>query len=147
MWLNRPIEIHQLTDAIEGLLSSDKVSIQKKILIVDDDAAFAKMVRGWLKDSYEISIVTIGIQAVTFLMKHPVDLILLDYEMPVADGPQVLEMLKSDPETADIPVVFLTGISTRESIERVLALKPAGYILKSTTKKDLLKYLSGLFAE
>ena len=70
-----------------------------------------------------------------------------DAEILVVDGPQILEMLKSEPELADIPVVFLTGVGTRESIERVMALKPSGYILKSTTREDLLKFLAGFFTK
>ena len=84
-------------------------------------------------------------QAITFLLKNEVDLILLYYEMPVVDGPQVLQMLRQEPATANIPVVFLTGIGTRESVARVMSLKPEGYILKSTTREDLLAFLDGKF--
>ena len=66
------------------------------------------------------------------------DLILLDYEMPVVDGPQVLQMLRQEEETAHIPVLFLTGNGSREAVSRVMELKPDGYILKSTTRGDLL---------
>lgn len=117
------------------------VSEKKKILIVDDDPAYAKMVREWLKDLYNVNVVVAGMQAITFLMKNRVDLILLDYEMPIVDGPQVFEMLKSEPLLADIPVVFLTGVGTKEGVERVMALRPKGYILKSTTKDELIRYL------
>ena len=120
---------------------------ERRILIVDDDPAYAKMVSGWIKDQYTVNIVTAGMHALKFLIKNKVDLILLDYEMPVVDGPQVLEMIRSDPDLMNIPVVFLTGISSRESIERVLSLKPAGYILKNTTREDLLNTLRGLFAK
>ena len=155
-WINRPIETDALVEAIENATVSEDTALSpveavpsnepKKILIVDDDPAYAKMVRTWLGYMYKISIVTAGMQAITFLMKNKVDLILLDYEMPVVDGPQILEMLKSEPETAGIPVIFLTGIGTRESIERVMALKPSGYILKSTTREDLIKYLQTHFS-
>ena len=128
-------------------MDAKKKQVQKSILIVDDDPAYAKMVREWIKDTYKISIVTAGMQAIKFLVKNKVDLILLDYEMPVVDGPQILEMLKSEPDTADIPVVFLTGIGTRESIERVKALKPSGYILKTTTRDELLEYINDLFTQ
>ncbi|MCR5702076.1 MAG: response regulator [Lachnospiraceae bacterium] len=155
IWLNRPIETDTLVTAIKNASErktsshddSSSSNSLKRILIVDDDPAYAKMVRTWLKDMYQMSIVTAGMQAITFLMKNKVDLILLDYEMPVVDGPQILEMLKSEPETAGIPVIFLTGVGTRESIERVMALKPAGYILKSTTREDLTKYLKAHFAK
>ena len=70
-----------------------------------------------------------------------VDLILLDYEMPVVDGPQVLQMLRQEPATEKIPVIFLTGIGTKEAVSRVMALKPDGYILKTTPRGDLLGFL------
>ena len=121
--------------------SEKRAEDKKKILIVDDDPSYAGMVRTWIKDIYKTTVVTAGMQAITFLLKNHVDLILLDYEMPVVDGPQVLQMLRSEPATADIPVVFLTGVSTKEEIMRVLALKPDGYILKTTPRDDILVYL------
>ena len=63
----------------------------------------------------------------TAIGKKRPDLILLDYEMPVCDGRQTLEMIRADEELKDIPVIFLTGVNDREHIESVLSLKPAGY--------------------
>ncbi len=147
LWLDKPVNMELLVRSVDKLMVDKEDKARKKrILIVDDDPAYAKMVREWLKDSYHVDIVTAGVQAITFLVKTKVDLILLDYEMPIVDGPQVLQMLRSDPETADIPVVFLTGVGTRESVQRVMALKPRGYILKSTTRMDLLESLWGMFS-
>lgn len=113
----------------------------KRILIVDDDPAFAGMVRTWIKDKYKTDIVTTGMQAITFLMQKHVDLILLDYEMPIVDGPQVFQMLREEESTKNIPVVFLTGVSTVEGVKRVMSLKPTGYILKSTSREDLIAFI------
>ena len=54
-------------------------------------------------------------------------------------------MLRSDVETADLPVMFLTGKSDKESIMNVLALKPAGYQLKSNSKDQLLLNIEAFF--
>ena len=141
-WLDRPVKMEELELAVtEGIFPEVEGNTKKHILIVDDDPSYAKMVREWIKDSYQVSIVTAGIQAITFLAKKSVDMILLDYEMPVVDGPQVFQMLRQEPSTQGIPVVFLTGVGGKEQVERVLKLKPNGYILKSTTKKKLLSYL------
>ncbi|MBQ7515790.1 MAG: response regulator [Schwartzia sp.] len=137
-WLDRPVKMDELQLAVEAAIESGS---KKKILIVDDDPSYAKMVREWIRDEYQPFSVTGGMNAISFLLKTPVDLILLDYEMPVVDGPQVFQMLRQEPATRDIPVVFLTGVGTREGVERVMALKPDGYILKSTTKEKLLGYL------
>ena len=55
----------------------------------------------------------------------------------------MLQMLRQEPATAKIPVIFLTGVGTKDAVERVMALKPDGYVLKSTTRENLLKYLRG----
>jgi CheY-like chemotaxis protein len=131
---------------VENAMENKTEDRKKRILIVDDDPSYAKMVREWIKDVYKVDVVTAGMQAISFLLKVPeddkVDLILLDYEMPVVDGPQVLQMLRQEEETANIPVIFLTGVSTKEGVQRVMALKPDGYLLKSTTREDLLSFLS-----
>ena len=151
-WVDRPLEMDKL-DILLREVTGQAVAPgfgtheKKRILIVDDDPSYAKMVREWIKDQYRVDIVTAGMQAITFLLKVPadekVDMILLDYEMPVVDGPQVLQMLRQEPATAHIPVMFLTGIGTREAVGRVMELKPDGYILKSVTRDDLLKTLAG----
>ncbi len=150
-WESRPIDMEKLPELLRDIIRTGPESAatetngsQKRILIVDDDPSYAGMVMTWIKDIYKTDIVTAGMQAITFLLKNPVDIILLDYEMPVVDGPQVLQMLRQEESTRDIPVVFLTGVSSKEGVSRVMELKPDGYILKSTTRDDLLKYLGNL---
>ncbi len=146
-WYERPLDMDAF---VAGILSELKIRknrvTSKSILVVDDDPSFVRIIRDWLKADYQVFIVTSGMQAISFLMKRTVDLVLLDYEMPITTGPQVLRMLRSEPDTAHIPVVFLTGIGDAESVKQVLALKPDGYILKSTPKPDLLQWLKVFFA-
>ncbi len=148
IWVDRPVDMNVLKNTVDDVMSGRllQVSEKKRILIIDDDPSYAKMVREFIKDKYKVDIVTNGMQAITFLLKasetKQVDMILLDYEMPVVDGPQVLQMLRQEPATQDIPVVFLTGVGTKEAVSRVMQLKPEGYILKSTSKDDLVAYLA-----
>lgn len=143
----RPLDndeyIRSVTEMYDKIESGE---FKKSILVVDDDPSYLSLVREWLKDSYKVSIVTSGIQAIKWLGKNKADLILLDYEMPVTTGPQVLEMLRSDEDTKDIPVIFLTGKSDRESVVTVLAMKPDGYFLKNIEKAELLDRLNDFFA-
>ena len=120
-------------------------SFRKSIIIVDDDPNYLSLVRDWLKDTYKVTMANSGLQAIKYLGKNKVDLILLDHEMPVTGGPQVLEMLRSDEETKDIPVMFLTGKSDKESVMAVAALKPEGYFLKTIEREELLKNLEEFF--
>ena len=120
-------------------------TFKKSILVVDDDPQYLTMVREWLKGTYKVAMANSGLQAIKWLGKNKVDLILLDHEMPVTSGPQVLEMLRSDAETSSIPVMFLTGKGDKESVMAVVALKPEGYFLKGIQKDELLEKLQEFF--
>jgi CheY-like chemotaxis protein len=112
---------------------------------VDDDITYMRTVYEWLKDKYHVGMASNGVQAISYLAKNKADLILLDYEMPVANGPQVLSMLKNDSETGQIPVMFLTGHGDRESVLSVVGLSPVDYLLKTIDKTTLLKKLDDFF--
>jgi CheY-like chemotaxis protein len=145
-WLDRPLKMEELEILItDGHLPEVGHKSKKHILIVDDDPTYLSMVREWLKQDYKVAMANSGLQALRWLGKNQADLILLDYEMPVTSGPQVLEMLRSDLETSKIPVMFLTGKSDKNAVLQVLALKPEGYFLKTIEKDELLQKLSDFF--
>ena len=142
----RPLDMETLLNDIEKYLESEaQYARRKSILIVDDDVSYMSMVMDWMKEKYRVATVNSGMQAIKWLAKNHADLVLLDYEMPVTTGPQVLEMIRSDDTLADLPVMFLTGKSDKESIMNVLSLKPAGYQLKSNSKEQLLLNIEQFF--
>lgn len=142
----RPIDnsayVGTVADFFDKFESGD---LKKKILIVDDDPQYLMLVREWLKDEYKVSVASSGMQAIKFVAKNKVDLILLDHEMPVTGGPQVLEMLRSESETSSIPVIFLTGKGDKQSVMQVLSLNPEGYLLKGISREELLTELKKFF--
>ena len=143
---SRPVDNAQFIKTVGDYFEKvDAGEFKKSILIVDDDPQYLTLVREWLKAEYKVSMANSGLQAIKWLGKNKVDLILLDHEMPVTTGPQVLEMLRSDPETKSIPVMFLTGKGDKESVMEVVALKPEGYFLKSIKKDELLEKLQEFF--
>lgn len=142
----RPFDIKKMVEQLEWLLqANDNLSRRKNILLVDDDGTFLKMVKDWLSTKYRVTIVTSGAQALMYIADNKPDLILLDYEMPVTSGPQVLEMIRSEIKVDSIPVIFLTGKGDRESVMKVLALKPDGYLLKSMTRDKLVAAVDDFF--
>ena len=144
--LERPIDLNKLTHTVDRLSNtSDKKEFRKSILLVDDDTTFLKMMKNWLEKYYHVTIVTSGMQALMYLGDNKPDLILLDYEMPVTSGPQVLEMIRSETKVGKVPVMFLTGKGDRESIMKVLALKPDGYLLKSLNREQILETVNNFF--
>ena len=142
----RPFDMKKLAAQVEWLLSAnDDLARRKNILLVDDDGTFLKMVKDWLSTKYRVTIVTSGAKALMYIADNRPDLILLDYEMPVTSGPQVLEMIRSETKVDSIPVIFLTGKGDRESVLKVLALKPDGYLLKSMERPKLIAAIDDFF--
>lgn len=112
---------------------------KKHILVIDDDPLMLRLIKAELKDYYNVATAISGKIGLNFLQKKKTDLILLDYEMPEENGPTVLEKIRKSDQLKDIPVVFLTGIKSKEKIQVVLALKPQGYLLKPIQHDKLIQ--------
>jgi len=131
---------------VKRKVTSDMVAVRKRrILLVDDDASYLRIIRNWLKDGYEVGVASSALQAIMWLAKNDVDLILLDYKMPVCSGAQMFAMLQNDSQTKTIPVFFLTGNSARDAVMEILKLNPEGYLLKTFDRKALLTRLEEFF--
>lgn len=122
--------------------SSEKL----KILVVDDSEFMRSRIVKLLEESYDLTEAGSSISAIKKIAKNRPNLILLDYEMPVCDGRQALEMIRSDEDIADIPVMFLTGRGDKESVKKVMSLKPEGYLLKTMPDEAIKKNIDDFFA-
>lgn len=112
---------------------------RQHILVVDDDPLMLKMLKEHLHDDYDVATAVSGKIALKFLERKTTNLILLDYEMPGETGPEVLEKLRANEATKDLPVIFLTGVSDREKIQEALVLRPQSYLLKPIDREKLLE--------
>ena len=86
-----------------------------RILAVDDEPIDIEVITSALKEDYDIISASSGNQALTQLKEHKPDLILLDIMLPDLNGFDVCKIIKSDATWADVPIIFMTGISTFES--------------------------------
>ena len=136
--------IKRVQDYVENNTGENR---KKTVLIVDDDITYMQTVYEWLKGKYHVGMASNGVQAISYLAKNKADLVLLDYEMPIANGPQVLSMLKNDSNTGQIPVMFLTGHGDKESVLSVVDLSPVDYLLKTIDKQTLLGKLEAYFVK
>lgn len=113
-------------------------TIKKNILIVDDSAFEQRMLAELLSEQpYRFTAAYNGYQGYQLaLATHP-DLILLDVRMPEMDGYTACRLLKANPETANIPVIFLSGADAVD--ERIMGLQVGGvdYIAKPFTPAEL----------
>ncbi|MEY8321546.1 response regulator [Lachnospiraceae bacterium 46-61] len=126
--------------------SKKQQEIQKpKVLVVDDSITIRHGIKELLNKDYDVSLVKSGLSAMQMIILNKPDLILLDYEMPVCDGQQMLAMLRSEEEFADIPVIFLTSKTDQESVRKVISLKPEGYLSKYLKLSDIKQKIDNYF--
>lgn len=145
--LERPLNVSVLAgELMKAVSEGEKQEEKKRILIIDDDPAMTRTIKNLLSPKYTVFMANSGMNGITFLAKNEVDLILLDYEMPVVTGAKVLEMIRSEEATKSIPVMFLTAKSDRESVMKVLALKPEKYLLKSMKPEEWIANIDSFFA-
>lgn len=143
----RPIDVKAVVNAMDEYIKTNGKHTKKKILVVDDSGAMLRNVKGWLEDRYQVILANSGTMAIKYLSTNRPDLVLLDYEMPVLNGKQVLEMIRSESEFSNIPVMFLTSKNDKESIQQVLNLKPEGYILKTTNPEQIVQMIDEFFVK
>jgi sigma-B regulation protein RsbU (phosphoserine phosphatase) len=104
---------------------------KKTVLLVDDAPANIQIANSILKDIYKIRVATSGAKALDLArVIPPPDLILLDVMMPEMDGYEVCTQLKLDPQTRDIPVIFLTGQTEVEDETKGFEVGAVDYIHK-----------------
>ena len=120
---------------------------KKQILVVDDSEFMRSNMVRLLGDDYDMIESSSSVSAIKSITVNKPDLILLDYEMPICDGRQALEMIRSDKDIADIPVIFLTGRGDAESVKKVMSLRPEGYLLKTMSEEGIKKTIDDFFAK
>ena len=142
----RPVNNKDLIRELESVVSlGERGAMERSILVVDDDPTMVRMIKNLLSEKYKVYMANSGMNALTLLVKNQVDLILLDYEMPIVSGAQVLEMIRSEPATKNTPVIMLTAKDDKESVMRVLELKPEKYLLKSMPPNMWVKEIDDYF--
>lgn len=141
----RPLNVNDMAGAIGTYVKKYGCGTKKKILVVDDSGAMLRNVKGWLEDHYQVILANSGAMAIKYLSTNRPDLVLLDYEMPIVDGKQVLEMIRAEKEFADMPVIFLTSKDDKESVMKVMALRPSGYLLKTLEPAKIIQAVDDFF--
>ncbi|MEI8658347.1 HD domain-containing phosphohydrolase [Vibrio sp. Hal054] len=101
-----------------------------RILVVDDEPANLKVMRQVLQEGYRLTFARSGQEALTRLEQESVDLILLDVMMPDMTGFELCKLLKDNPSTACIPVIFVTALRDSIDEEKGFALGGVDYIVK-----------------
>ncbi|PYF82953.1 putative two-component system response regulator [Marinomonas alcarazii] len=105
----------------------------KRILIVDDVPTNIDLLKEILSEYYQVQIAKSGALALDIISRTLPDLILLDIMMPDMNGFEVCKKIKSKPETADIPIIFLTAVNDAQIEQEGFALGCVDFITKPIT--------------
>ena len=103
------------------------------VMVVDDTEENVDILVETLGEDYEISVAMDGESALEDIAENPPDLVLLDIMMPGIDGYEVCKRLKANPETSDIPIIFITAMGEVQDEEKGLELGAVDYIRKPIT--------------
>ncbi|MCL2218713.1 MAG: response regulator [Chitinispirillia bacterium] len=112
---------------------------RKTVFVVDDNVTNLTLGKNALAGHYNVFTLNSGARLLKMLEKNVPDIILLDVDMPEMDGYETIRQLKSNPDTAHIPVIFLTAKTDGESELTGLSLGAIDYITKPFTPPLLLK--------
>jgi CheY-like chemotaxis protein len=119
-----------------------------KILIIEDDPLMVRMYKKIFEfEKYEVETAMDGEEGLEKVSSSKPTLILLDIMMPKMNGMQVLEKLKADPATKQIPVVMLSNLSGQTDAETALKMGAVRYVVKSEYKpEEVTKIVKGILA-
>lgn len=133
---------------MDGENKSEASPTKKKILLIDDEEDFCFFVKLNLEKTgkFEVMTTTSGSKGIVMASKEHPDLILLDIIMPEMSGGQVAEQLLDSPKTRNIPVLFITAITSRrvvQSQEGIIGGR--NFIAKPVTPEELMAKINGVF--
>lgn len=119
-----------------------------RICYVEDDEDIQRIVRVSLERVGKMTVAVVGdpTQAIATINEFRPDLVMLDWMMPVMDGPTLFRQLKLRPETSALPVVFITARASQRDLDELKTLGAAGTISKPFSPKDLPDQLRAIWA-
>ena len=108
-----------------------------KILIVEDDTVLQQALSEYLTaEKFEVVLAADGETGVQTALSEKPDLILLDIILPKKDGYEVLQEIKSNEATKDIPIVLLTNLGSISDVEKALEMGATTYLVKADYKLE-----------
>ncbi len=121
---------------------------EKKALIVDDEIHIIQVVAIKLKNNgFEVVTANNGQKALEAALEHKPDVIVTDYQMPVMDGLELIENLRKQEQTAQIPVIMLTARDFAIEPETIEQLKISACLNKPFSPRELLEKVEEVIAQ
>ena len=126
-FIKKPFFPVELLQRIKAILQTQR---RDQILVVDDDKMNLMMAKKVLETQYDVFCADSGVDAIVFLQENTPDLVLLDYHMPIMSGLEVFEKIRTMDRISDVPVIFLTADSERETEVEIFRAGAMDFIQK-----------------
>ena len=117
---------------------------KRSILIIDDEKSNLNVLGHTLRRDYTVYTAKTGKTGLEIADEYLPDVILLDIVMPDMDGYEVMSKLKSSDRLKNIPVILVTGLTNKESVEKGMSMGAAGYIFKPFKAAEILEIVASL---
>ncbi len=115
------------------------------VMIIDDDAEFLSVAKTYLEDVADVTVACSGRQAIQLAQEISIDVILLDFEMPIMDGMKTLSHLRNLKASINVPVIMLTGRNDPYAVKNSLVMGIDGYLLKPVSKDALIETVMDVY--
>lgn len=139
-YLVKPVDKESLQNKVmEVYNKKGKNKNKKTILAIDDDMTYLKLIDSYLRDEYKVIMINSAKLALDYLREHTPDVILLDYQMPLYNGANVMNMIQRNQDGPQVPIIILSGVLDKEILLKCYPCKPAACLVKPVSKEVLIE--------
>ena len=146
-YLAKPVSQEKLCNKLQEVYHAKTIKYDKRtVLMIDDDMSYLKQLNNMLSESYNVIMINSAKLALNYLMKNTPDVILLDYQMPLYSGANVMSMIQKSSDRKPIPIIILSGTLDRASLQECYAYNPFAYLAKPVSKDTLIETIENALA-
>ncbi len=114
---------------------------KKTVLMIDDDVVYLRQWSNLLRERYRVIMINSAKLALEYLAKHVPDVILLDYQMPLHNGTDMMKLIRETAEGGVIPIIILSGMLSREVRQECDRYHPVAYLTKPVSRETLEEHI------
>ena len=139
-YLVKPVDQDTLIKKVTEAYENKKIVKNKPtVLMIDDDMSYLKQMHNLIKDTYNVIMINSAKLAISYMSNHTPDVIILDYQMPLYNGANMLNIFQRSNRQRNIPVIILSGTLNRKALESCFPYNPFAFLAKPVEKELLIQ--------
>lgn len=139
-YLIKPVSQETLIQKVNEAYEGKKLENNKPtVLMIDDDMSFLKHMNNLIKEHYNVIMINSAKLAISYMSSHTPDVIILDYQMPLYNGANMLNIFQRSNRQRNIPVIILSGTLNRKALENCFPYNPFAFLAKPVEKELLIE--------